>query len=185
LLAKQAKASPESIFILIIDELNRGNIAKIFGELFFLLEYRDKPLRLQYSNQPFYLPSNLWIIGTMNTFDRSISRIDQALRRRFFFVPFLIDRPPVDGLLLRWLTKFKAELKYVDQVVRIANERLRKIDETLLIGPSHFMTDKLDQRWFESIWKYSVIPAIEDLVGDEKLLNELALLPQTISPSII
>lgn len=89
--------------VLIIDELNRGNVAKVLGELYFLLEYRDEEIRLQYSQMPFRLPGNLWIIGTMNTADRSIALMDAALRRRFYFVPFFNDMPPVEGLLRRWI----------------------------------------------------------------------------------
>ena len=79
---------------LIIDEINRGNIAKVFGELYFLLEYRDKEISLLYQREPgetFSLPENLYIIGTMNTADRSIALVDLALRRRFYFVEFHPD----------------------------------------------------------------------------------------------
>ena len=88
---------------LIIDEINRGNLAKVFGELYFLLEYRDEKINLQYSDEPFSLPENLYIIGTMNTADRSIALVDLALRRRFYFVDFDTHTEPVKGLLRRWL----------------------------------------------------------------------------------
>jgi 5-methylcytosine-specific restriction protein B len=78
----------------IIDEINRGNLPKIFGELYFLLEYRDRSLNLLYSHEAFSLPKNLWIIGTMNTADRSIALVDAALRRRFFFKELFPDEPP-------------------------------------------------------------------------------------------
>jgi 5-methylcytosine-specific restriction protein B len=86
-IAQKAASEPLKTFVLIIDEINRGNLAKIFGELYFLLEYRDEEIMLQYGGQPFGLPKNLLIIGTMNTADRSISHIDAALRRRFHFFP--------------------------------------------------------------------------------------------------
>ena len=82
---------PDKTFVLIIDEINRGNVAKVFGELYFLLEYRDEAIRLQYSRTAFHLPPNLLVIGTMNTADRSIALLDAALRRRFFFTPFFPD----------------------------------------------------------------------------------------------
>ena len=80
LAADKARAEPQAKHFLVIDEINRGNIAKGFGELYFLLEYRDKAIRLQYSepDTKFTLPKNLYIIGTMNTADRSIALVDLA-----------------------------------------------------------------------------------------------------------
>ncbi|MBK6856685.1 MAG: AAA family ATPase [Microthrixaceae bacterium] len=95
--------SPQGTHVLIIDEINRSNLAKVLGELYFLLEYRKEEITLQYADAPFRLPENLWVIGTMNTADRSIAIVDGALRRRFYFVPFFPDEPPVEGLLRRWL----------------------------------------------------------------------------------
>ena len=103
--AKRAKEEPDAKHFLIIDEINRGNLAKVFGELYFLLEYRDKKIRLQYEPKTFGLPANLYIIGTMNTADRSIALIDLALRRRFYFVSFDPHEPPVSELLRRWLAE--------------------------------------------------------------------------------
>ena len=102
-IAKRAQDDPDGNYYLIIDEINRGNLAKIFGELYFLLEYRDQTINLQYSDKPFSLPKNLYIIGTMNTADRSIALVDLALRRRFYFVEFHPDKWPIEGLLHRWL----------------------------------------------------------------------------------
>ena len=89
--AEAARDEPQEKHFLIIDEINRGNLAKVFGELFFLLEYRNRAIRLQYQSDEdddFSLPENLYIIGTMNTADRSIALMDLALRRRFYFVDF-------------------------------------------------------------------------------------------------
>ena len=76
----RADANRDRAFVLVVDEINRGNIPKIFGELLFLLEYRDVPISLQYSDQHFILPPNIFVIGTMNTADRSIALVDAALR---------------------------------------------------------------------------------------------------------
>jgi 5-methylcytosine-specific restriction protein B len=101
-LAATAAGDPAHPYVLIVDEINRGNIPKIFGELLFLLEYRQKAVRLQYwPEEEFSLPSNLFLIGTMNTADRSIALVDAALRRRFYFVPFIPTAPPVSNVLNR------------------------------------------------------------------------------------
>jgi len=97
-IADEAEANPAAPYLLIIDEINRGNIAKIFGELYFLLEYRDQAIRLQYSrHEQFKLPENVYVLGTMNTADRSIALVDSALRRRFYFLGLMPTAPPVDG----------------------------------------------------------------------------------------
>ena len=84
---QQARVHREMPYFLIIDEINRGNLSKIFGELLQLIEadYRDQPIQLAYNKQRFSVPSNLYIIGMMNTADRSLAMIDYALRRRFSF----------------------------------------------------------------------------------------------------
>ncbi len=83
-----AKNDPEQKYFFIIDEINRGNMSKIFGELLMLIEddYRGKPITLAYNKQEFFVPENLYIIGMMNTADRSLAMIDYALRRRFSFI---------------------------------------------------------------------------------------------------
>lgn len=158
-IAEAARRSPD-VHVLLIDEINRGNLAKIFGELYYLLEYRDDALTLQYSREEFSLPSNLWIIGTMNTADRSIALVDAALRRRFHFVPFFPDQAPIKGLLRRWLEKNHPSLVELADVVEAANSRLP--DRNLLIGPSHFMRPHLSDHWVERIWEYSITPFIEE-----------------------
>ena len=83
-IADDTFADPGHTYVLVIDEINRGNLAKVFGELYFLLEYRDEGVPLLYSDNPGIVPRNLLIIGTMNTADRAIALLDAALRRRFF-----------------------------------------------------------------------------------------------------
>ena len=84
---KKASSDTSRAYFFIIDEINRGNLSKIFGELLMLIEssYRNKPIKLAYSDEQFYVPDNLYIIGMMNTADRSLAMIDYALRRRFSF----------------------------------------------------------------------------------------------------
>ena len=158
-----------------IDEINRGNVAKVLGELYFLLEYRDEEVNLQYSNDPFSLPKNLWFIGTMNTTDRSIALVDAALRRRFYFFNFFPDEPPVKGLLRRWLDKNKPDLRWVAKLVDQANGKLG--DRHMGIGPSHFMKNEppLDEKRVRFIWEQAVMPYIEEQsFGDENRLKEFA-----------
>ena len=172
-IAEQARADPDAKFILVIDEINRGNLAKILGELYFLLEYRDQEMLLQYSHQPFRLPRNLWFIGTMNTTDRSIALVDAALRRRFYFFGFYPDEPPVHGLLRRWLSRNAPDTLWVADLVDAANRKLD--DRHLGIGPSHFMKrdPPLDEARVRFIWEQAVLPYIEEqFFGDEARLKE-------------
>ncbi len=172
--ARRARDEPDAPHFLIIDEINRGNLAKVFGELYFLLEYRDEDMRLQYASaedEPFSLPENLYIIGTMNTADRSIALVDLALRRRFHFVEFHPDKAPVEGLLDRWLERNAPEMAWVADIVDEANRRLD--DRTGAIGPSYFMRDGLDEAKVELIWNHNVVPYLEEcLFGEPDRLRD-------------
>lgn len=173
-IADAARNDPDQTYVLLIDEINRGNIAKVFGELYFLLEYRDNTLNLQYSDEPFALPKNLYIIGTMNTADRSIALIDAALRRRFYFVPFMPSEAPIDGLLRRWLIRHKSEMQYVADYVDHANEMLDNRDSA--IGPSHFMKANLDEDWLAMIWDHAILPYVaEHFFGQEERVDQFRL----------
>ena len=175
LIAEKAEDNPDSTYILVIDEINRGNVAKVLGELYFLLEYRDHQVTLQYSAEKFSLPENLWFIGTMNTTDRSIALVDAALRRRFYFFGFFPDEPPVQGLLNLWLEDHNPEAKWVAELVDLANHKLA--DRHLGIGPSYFMKKELplDEKRVRFIWEQAVIPYIEEqCFGDEDKLKEFA-----------
>ena len=181
--AKRAESEPDADHFLVIDEINRGNLGKVFGELYFLLEYRDEGIGLQYANEsdePFSLPENLYVIGTMNTADRSIALVDLALRRRFSFVEFDVrdEKGPVKGLLRRWLkANGLGHMEWVADIVDRANEKLD--DRHAAIGPSYFMRkDKegnpsLDTADAERIWKHDVLPYIEErLYGQHERLRD-------------
>ncbi len=176
--AERARGEPDEKHFLVIDEINRGNIGKVFGELYFLLEYRDEEMRLQYqreSGETFSLPGNLYIVGTMNTADRSIALVDLALRRRFNFVDFHPDEEPVKDVLRRWLRDNAPGMEWVAGVVDRANEKLAD-DRHAAIGPSYFMRDGLDEGAVERIWKHSVLPYIEErLFGEGDRLSEFDL----------
>ena len=175
--ATVAKGKPASNHYLIIDEINRGNLAKVFGELYFLLEYREHPMGLQYaedSDKPFSLPDNLYIIGTMNTADRSIAPVDLALRRRFAFVEFDVGKEPVSGLLRRYLQANTPNMAWLPGVVDRANELLN--DRQAAIGPSYFMREgAMTEARAKRIWEHEVLPYIEGrLYGEPDRLGEFA-----------
>jgi 5-methylcytosine-specific restriction protein B len=150
-------------YFLIIDEMNRANLAKVFGELYFLLEYRDDRIYLQYSpNEPFTLPDNLYIIGTMNTADRSIAMMDAAIRRRFAFIELHPQTEPVKGSLLRFL-----EARQLDTTPALLldalNGAIDEWDRDLMIGPSYFMKQAArTPAGLRRIWKYELMPLLEE-----------------------
>jgi 5-methylcytosine-specific restriction protein B len=173
-LARAASENPDSNYVLVIDEVNRANLTKVLGELYFLLEYRGESVTLQYSGEGFSLPKNLWIICTMNTADRSIALVDAALRRRFYFTPFFPDEAPVAGLLHRWLEKKHSTLLWVADVVDEANRRLG--DRQVAIGPSYFLREELTEEWVEIIWEHAVLPYLsEQFFDEEERLEEFDL----------
>ena len=185
--AEKAGNDKDSKHFLIIDEINRGNLAKVFGELYFLLEYRDKKIRMQYQQEGepnFSLPPNLYIIGTMNTADRSIALVDLALRRRFYFVEFHPDVEPVKSVLRKWLKKNNLnDLEGIADVVDKANELLKQ-DRHAAIGPSYFMKKGLDQKMVDRVWKHSVLPYVEErLFGNDNLIEQFNL--RTLSKDIV
>lgn len=172
--AREASENPDKKYVLVIDEVNRANLTKVLGELYFLLEYRAESVSLQYSDNDFFLPKNLWIICTMNTADRSIALVDAALRRRFYFASFFPDEPPVKGLLRRWLERRNHSLLWVADVVDEANERLG--DRQVAIGPSYFLREDLSEEWVEIIWEHAVLPYLsEQFFDEEERLEEFAL----------
>src|SRR5213076_1409189 len=115
--AAEAARHPAEPYVLVIDEINRGNLPRIFGELLYLLEYRDQAVTLPYSRREFRLPANLVLLGTMNAADRSVALIDQALRRRFSF----LEMPPDPAVLSAWLADHppKGDAAFASTVVEL------------------------------------------------------------------
>jgi 5-methylcytosine-specific restriction protein B len=160
--------------VLIIDEMNRANLPRVFGELLYALEYRDLEINLML-NQGFRLPSSLLIIGTMNSADKSIRALDAAFRRRFDFF-----RVAPDVRVLK--DHFKArENSLGEELFRgfeELNNRLRSdIGESgYEVGHSYFMIDAMDARGLRRIWDRQLLPLIEDyFAGQESILSTYKL----------
>lgn len=160
-IAEQAADDPDNPYVLLIDEINRANLAKVFGELYFLLEYRERAMALQYSpDEEFSLPRNLLVIGTMNTADRSIARIDAAMRRRFLFVPYVPTQHPIDGLLERWLDQHGLSREPARLLAEL-NARIDDPDGT--VGPSYLMTsDAATETGLRRIWEHAILPLLTE-----------------------
>jgi 5-methylcytosine-specific restriction protein B len=168
-------------YVLIIDEINRGNISKIFGELITLLE-KDKRLgeeneitvTLPYSQEMFGVPYNLYIIGTMNTADRSIGQIDYALRRRFAFVSLQSDKAVIDNYdKYERNTKQKA-LALFDAIVNfLKQESVINSDfeaEDLMIGHSYFLCNSIED--LKRRLDYEIIPLVKEYEKDGIIMSD-------------
>jgi 5-methylcytosine-specific restriction enzyme B len=161
LLAERARNDPANPYVLVVDEINRANLAKVFGELYFLLEYREEPVTTQYSpHDPFHLPGNLFLVGTMNTADRSIALVDAAMRRRFAFRRLSPEQPPVQGLLGRWLRARGLP----DIAARLLDElNVRLGDADRAIGPSYLMKPgAAHEKGLDLVWRTQILPLLED-----------------------
>ena len=164
---KKAKADPERPYFFIIDEINRGNLSKIFGELLMLIEneYRGEAVKLAYSEEMFDVPANLYIIGMMNTADRSLAMIDYALRRRFSFIDMLPGFNS-DGFK-EYKTTLNNELfnRAID-VVTMLNDVIAKDDslgEGFCIGHSYFCNQKsFSEDWLRNVIEYDIIPMLRE-----------------------
>ncbi len=164
-LVDKAKDNPDAVYVLIIDEINRGNLAKVFGELYFLLEYRDSAIDLLYSadnTEPFSLPKNILIIGTMNTADRSIALVDAAMRRRFAFLPLHPSESPTNGILRKWLNA----TNHPSDVAELLEELNSRIEDSdFKIGPSYFMRPAVHEagnKGLERVWRTAILPLLEE-----------------------
>lgn len=173
--ALQSKVKYESTgreikpYILIIDEINRGNISRIFGELITLIEdskrkgaTEELSVTLPYSKEEFSVPQNLYIIGTMNSSDRSLTGLDIALRRRFTF----IEMPPKPELLNHIII----EGLQVEKLLTVMNQRIEVLlDRDHCIGHANFMSLKSDSKLDElaQIFKQKIIPQLQEYFFDD------------------
>lgn len=154
--------------ILIIDEMNRANLARVFGELMLLFEYRDEAIDLQYSRD-FSLPADLLVIGTMNTADRSIRSIDIALRRRFDVFECL---PECDILERFFADRTNEVANLADGFQALNEELLKQLDKHHTVGHTFFTHDPLTRKRMDKIWDRQIGPLIEEYFFDQPDLAE-------------
>jgi 5-methylcytosine-specific restriction protein B len=161
LISERARARPDETFVLLVDEVNRGNLSKIFGELYFLLEYRDQAIDLMYAtrdSEPFTLPSNVILLGTMNSVDRSVAVVDSAMRRRFSFVSLRPDDYPVRESLRAWLQRQGQPIELA-KLLDALNESID--DDDFKVGPSYFMRNAIYvPGGLLRMWNTSIIPLL-------------------------
>ena len=180
---EQAKGNPDSDYVFIIDEINRGNLSKVFGELMMLIEpdKRDKRygMPLTYASgdsEVFYVPENLHLIGTMNTADKSLSLVDYALRRRFAFLE--MDPGFESTVFAEVLGKKGISPAMIDKIRTIMRNLNKKIEDDSInlgrgfrIGHSFFVpSTKVDneQKWFDEIISFEIAPLIEEYWMDDQ-----------------
>lgn len=160
----QDAAGTTDPYVMIIDEMNRANLPRVFGELMFLLEYRDTEIDLQYT-KAFRLPQNLTFIGTMNTADRSIRSIDVALRRRFV----VFECPPDPEILRRYYeTIGHNDVEGLVDGFELLNERLASyLDKHHTIGHTYFMQSEMTPQRLRRVWRRQIAPLIEEFFFDQ------------------
>ena len=169
----QAQNDPDRDYFFIIDEINRGNLSKIFGELLMLIEnsYRDKSLTLAYKDELFCVPSNVYIIGMMNTADRSLAMIDYALRRRFSFFEMTpgFDSDGFKAYMSKWKNPHFEKLIGAVKELNKAIASDDSLGTGFEIGHSYFCgCEECTDSWLKSIVNYDIIPMLQEYWFDNK-----------------
>lgn len=159
--AQKAKDNPNGNYVLIIDEINRANLPSVLGELIYALEYRNEPVTSMYefeNERNIILPKNLFIIGTMNTADRSVGHIDYAIRRRFAFVDIL----PEENVI----ANEKAKRLFNDVKILFSDEFLSPDfkPKDVMIGHSYFLTN--DDNELKTKLEFEIKPILREYLKD-------------------
>ena len=171
-ICERAKNNPNENYVLIIDEINRGNVSKIFGELITLIEESKREgkseelegleVTLPYSNEPFSVPNNLYIIGTMNSSDRSLTSVDIALRRRFEFIEMMPKPDVLSGIDIEGVS--------VQAILETMNKRIKVLlDRDHCIGHAYF-TSLIEEPSLEllmTIFEKRIIPLLQEYFFDD------------------
>ena len=177
---------PNSKYFFIVDEINRGNLSKIFGELMMLIESDKRGqkhgIKLAYRDEVFFVPENLYIIGMMNTADRSLAMMDYALRRRFSFyeVEPAFGKPKFKAYLEKYIHAAavvdKVINRFKDLNTKIADEDNSGLGRGFCIGHSYFCVPPVagqdDENWYTAIIKYEVAPLLDEYWWDDKAKAE-------------
>lgn len=168
-MCERAEQNPNQNFVLIIDEINRANLPAVLGELIYALEYRGEPVDTPYEisgKRTLTVPKNLYIIGTMNTADRSVGHIDYAIRRRFAFYPIRADKNQIINSKAKELYE-----KIIEEIFKKENMSPEFKDkvEDVKIGHTYFLGDEEEIAYK---FVYQVIPLLKEYVQDGILKNE-------------
>ena len=178
----KARKDPGHKYFFIIDEINRGNLSKIFGELMMLIEGdkrgEDNKLKLAYRNEEFYVPDNLYLIGMMNTADRSLAMMDYALRRRFSF--FDVEPAFAKDQFRDYLKGYITDTGIVNKIIerftelnsKIADEETSGLGKGFCIGHSYFCVPPVEgqspKEWYDAIIEFEVAPLLDEYWWDDK-----------------
>ena len=170
---KKAENDSESKYFFIIDEINRGNLSKVFGELLMLIEkdYRNTAIKLAYDGVLFSVPENVYIIGMMNTADRSLAMIDYALRRRFSFYEF---KPGFDSAGFKnYMKDLNSDLfdSLINKVKKLNTEIVNdeSLGEGFQLGHSYFCNlERIDEIWIAEVIDYEILPTLKEYWFDDK-----------------
>lgn len=177
---KKAEEEPDKDFFFIIDEINRGNLSKIFGELMMLIEgdKRGEKIKLAYRDEEFSVPENVYLLGMMNTADRSLAMMDYALRRRFSF--FDVEPAFAKPAFKEYLRTYIHDGLIVDRVIsrltelntKIADENNSGLGKGFCIGHSYFCVEPVEGQtekdWYKSIIQYEICPLLDEYWWDDK-----------------
>jgi 5-methylcytosine-specific restriction protein B len=176
---KRAASDPERPYVFVIDEINRGNLSKVFGEVMMGIEAdkRGESIHLQYArteDPPFRIPENVHLIGTMNTADRSLALVDYALRRRFAFKTV---SPVFDNRFIAFLKSMNVAPELINRITTTMTDVNRTIEHDpslgigYAVGHSYFCAPPTDstqhENWLNRIWRYEVVPLMEEYWFDQ------------------